>query len=72
MKNFPRIGTEYIVPLPNDIVNWILDSYTFMFLQLWFLPTTMMAKSGEADKFLSQFSLNGIKSTGTTTTICRP
>jgi hypothetical protein len=69
MQNFPQIGTEYIVPLPNDIGNWLVDVYVFTFLQLWFMPLTMMTKSNDMDQFIRQFSLNGLKPM---TTICRP
>jgi hypothetical protein len=48
--------------------NWYLDSVTWTYLNLWFLAHRMPGLHSDVDKFVSQFTLNGIKSSN----ICRP
>jgi hypothetical protein len=48
--------------------NWYLDSVTWSCLNLCFLPHRMPGIHSDVDKFVSQFTLNGIKSSN----ICRP
>jgi hypothetical protein len=54
-------------PLDN-YVNWYWDCAAYSFLNLWFMPYRMPGIHSDVDKFVSQFSLNGIKSFN----ICRP
>jgi hypothetical protein len=39
----------------------IMDYYAWMFLQWYYMPMTLISKGDEMDKFISHFSLNGIK-----------
>jgi gliding motility-associated-like protein len=48
--------------------NWWMDCATWTYLNLWFLPHRMPGLHSDVDKFVSQFTLNGIKSSN----ICRP
>jgi hypothetical protein len=41
--------------------NRIIDYQVWLFLQLYFMPMTIISKGDEVDKFISHFSLNGIK-----------
>lgn len=43
------------------ILNSIIDYQVWLFLQWYYSPFMLMSKGDEIDKFLSQFSLNGIK-----------
>ncbi len=54
-------------PLDN-YVNWYWDCVAHTFLNIWFIPFRMPELHSDVDKFVSQFSLNGIKATN----ICRP
>jgi hypothetical protein len=51
----------------NSPIDFYIDAYVWWFLQLYFLPYRMPEYGGEVDKWISQFSLNGIKSN-----LCRP
>jgi len=64
-----RISGWDVVRQPVDnYVNWWIDSWTWTYLNLWFLPHRMPGLHSDVDKFVSQFTLNGIKSSN----ICRP
>lgn len=48
---------------------WLFDYYIYMMLQMKFMgPAGMIARGDEMEKFVKQFSLNGIKAP----TICKP
>lgn len=49
-------------PLDN-YVNWYWDCASYTFLNLWFLPYRVPSIHSDVDKWVSQFTLNGIKST---------
>lgn len=53
-------------PLDN-YVNWYWDCAAYTFLNLWFLPHRIPGIHSEADRWVSQFTLNGIKSSS----LCR-
>lgn len=55
------------VPLDN-YVNWYWDCTAWTLLNTWFVPFRMPSMHSDADKWVSQFSLNGIKAGN----ICRP
>jgi hypothetical protein len=39
----------------------IMDYNAWMFLQWYYMPMTLISKGDEMDKFISHFSLNGMK-----------
>ena len=45
----------------NILFENIMDYYAWMFLQWHFMPYTLISKGDEMDKFVSHFSLNGMK-----------
>jgi hypothetical protein len=46
----------------NDISESIMDYGVWMFLQWYYMPMTLISKVGdEMDKFISHFTLNGVK-----------
>ena len=61
-------GWELMRQPMDAYVNWYLDCATWTFLNLWFLPHRMPGPHSDVDKFVSQFTLNGIKASN----ICRP
>ena len=72
IKDFQQVsqvtGWEPIRLHLNDHVNWWVDCATWTYLNLWFLPHRMPGLHSDVDKFVSQFTLNGIKASN----ICRP
>ena len=46
----------------------LIDFNVWMFLQLYFLPYRLPEYGSEVDKFVSVYSLNGIKSSN----LCKP
>lgn len=66
---FSKLTGWEIVRQPLDTyVNWWWDSAAWTFINLWYLPYRMPSIHSEADKWVSQFTLNGIKAAN----ICRP
>jgi squalene cyclase len=61
-------GWELIRQPLDAYVNWWWDCTAYTFLNLYFLPYRMPGIHSEADKWVSQFTLNGIKASN----ICRP
>jgi hypothetical protein len=61
-------GWEFMRQPMDAYVNWYLDCATWTYLNLWFLPHRMPGLHSDVDKFVSQFTLNGIKASN----ICRP
>jgi hypothetical protein len=61
-------GWELMRQPMDAYVNWYLDCATWTYLNLWFLPHRMPGLHSDVDKFVSQFTLNGIKASN----ICRP
>lgn len=57
---------EYLLPHRNDFwlapINQMMDWNAWMFLQWYYLPMRIIQKGDDMDQFISQFSLNGIKS----------
>jgi hypothetical protein len=47
--------------MKNNIFEYIIDYNVWLFLQLYYLPMTIISKGDEMDKFISHFSLNGMK-----------
>jgi hypothetical protein len=45
----------------NDIAESIMDYGVWMFLQWYYMPMTLISKGDEMDKFISHFTLNGVK-----------
>ena len=45
-----------------NLMNPYYDYGIWLFLQWYYLPMRIMAKGDDIDQFLSQFTLNGIKS----------
>jgi hypothetical protein len=45
----------------NIVFENIMDYYAWMFLQWYYMPMTLISKGDEMDKFISHFSLNGMK-----------
>ena len=56
-------GWEFVREPLDAYVNWWMDCATWTYLNLWFLPHRMPGIHSDVDKFVSQFTLNGIKST---------
>jgi hypothetical protein len=52
----------------NTIIDWYIDQYIWWSLQLYFLPYRLPEYGGDVDKWVSTFSLNGIKSSN----LCKP
>jgi hypothetical protein len=47
---------------------WLYDYYIHMMLQMYFKgPASMIARNDEMEKFIKQFSLNGLRSN-----LCKP
>jgi len=42
------------------ILNTLIDTYVWWFLQLYFLPYRLPEYGSEVDRVISQYSLNGI------------
>lgn len=55
-------------PYADSFVNYWVDYYTWWFLQWYYLPMRVPEWHSEADKWVSQFTLNGIKSSN----LCQP
>ena len=72
IKDFQQVsqmtGWEPLRLHLNDHANWWVDCATWTYLNLWFLPHRMPGLHSDVDKFVSQFTLNGIKASN----ICRP
>ena len=51
-------GTEFI----GQPLNKFLEYQAWTFLQLWYAPTKLLVHATEVDDFISQVSLNGMKS----------
>ncbi len=64
-----RISGCGILRQPIDnYANWYWDCVAHTFLNLWFLPYRMPGIHSDVDKWVSQFTLNGIKATS----LCNP
>jgi hypothetical protein len=51
-----------LVKQPLDgYINWYWDSTAWTFLNFWYLPHRMPQLHSDADKWVSQFTLNGIR-----------
>lgn len=61
-------GWEYLRRPMDTWINWYCDCATWSCLNFWYLPYRMPEIHSDVDKFVSQFSLNGIKAG----TICQP
>jgi hypothetical protein len=48
---------EFSLPQANNLFDYSI----WMFLQWHFMPYTLISKGDEMDKFISHFSLNGMK-----------
>ncbi len=59
-----RIATDPV----EQFVNNYLDMWAWWFLQSWYMPFKMPGIYSDVDKFVSQFTLNGVKSSN----ICKP
>ena len=72
MLNFQQIGMAFSELPANKIADYVVGSWLdynmYVFLKLWYLPMEMITYGDDVDKFLKQFSLNGIK----TGNLCRP
>jgi len=42
------------------ILDTVIDAYVWWFLQLYFLPYRLPELGSEVDRFISQYSMNGI------------
>jgi hypothetical protein len=60
-------GWEPLRQQVNSWANWYWDSTAWTFLNLWYMPHQIPGLYSDTDKWISQFSLNGIKATS----ICR-
>lgn len=68
-KEWSRVTGWDTIRQPLDTyMNWYFDCVGWTFLNLWYLPHRMPSIHSDVDKWVSQFSLNGIKATN----ICRP
>ena len=47
----------------NTIIEWYIDQYIWWALQLYFLPYRLPSYGSDVDRWVSTFSLNGVKST---------
>jgi len=61
-------GWELIRKPVDQYINWYSDCVSWTFLNLFYLPYRMPSIHSDVDKWVSQFTLNGIK----TGNICRP
>lgn len=61
-------GWEILRQPLNTYANWYFDCINWTFLNLWYLPYRMPGVYSDVDKWVSQFTLNGIKANN----ICRP
>ncbi len=52
-----KMATE---PFESYVNNYV-DAWAWWMLHLWFLPFKVPSIHSDADKFVSQFTLNGIK-----------
>jgi hypothetical protein len=66
MKDFQQVsqvtGWEPIRLHLNSYVDWYWDCAAWTYLNLWFVPFRMPELYSDTDRWVSQFSLNGIKS----------
>ncbi len=51
----------------GQFMNTYLDTWAWCFLHIWYAPFKIPALHNDAEKFVSQFTLNGMKSN-----ICKP
>jgi hypothetical protein len=61
-------GWELVRQPLDNYVNWYFDCISWTLLNTWFIPFRMPEIHSDTDKWVSQFTLNGLKSTN----ICRP
>jgi hypothetical protein len=59
-----RIATDPV----EQFVNNYLDTWAWWFLHCWYMPLKMPGMYSDVDKFVSQFTLNGVKSSN----LCKP
>jgi hypothetical protein len=52
----------------NSYADWYWDCWAWSLLNTWFVPFQIPSLHGDVDKWISQFTLNGIKAGS----ICRP
>ena len=56
---------EYSLPQASKFwfepVNKLMDYNVYWFLQWYYLPMRMITKGDDVDRFISHFSLNGLK-----------
>ena len=55
-------GLEFVRQPIDAYVNWWLDCTVWTCVNLWFLPHCMPGLHSDVDKFVSQLTLNGIRS----------
>lgn len=68
-KEISKITGWNLIRQPLDVyVNWWWDSAAWTLLNMYYLPYRMPGIHSDVDKWVSQFTLNGIKSGN----ICRP
>jgi hypothetical protein len=48
---------EFSSPQANNLFDYSI----WMFLQWYYMPMTLISKGDEMDKFISHFTLNGVK-----------
>lgn len=61
-------GWEFVRQPLDNYVNWYWDCAAWTLLNLWYIPFRMPELHSDTDKWVSQFTLNGIKAGN----ICRP
>lgn len=61
-------GWEVLRRPVDDYANWYWDCTAYTFVNLWFMPYRIPGLYSDTDKWVSQFTLNGIKASN----ICRP
>ena len=69
MNDYQKIGMAFSEQLASSLyINEIFDSWMWVMIKLMYAPYSVLGRGEEVEKFVQQFSLNGIKSGN----ICRP
>lgn len=63
MLNYHEIGTEFSERLASSLyLDEMFDSWMWIMIKMMYAPYSVIGRGEEVEKFVRQFSLNGIKS----------
>ena len=69
MNDYQKIGMAFSEQLASNLyIDAMFDSWMWIMIKLMYAPFSVLGRGDDVEKFVQQFSLNGIKSGN----ICRP